>query len=667
MPITLNGTTGITTPGLTNTGTETISSGTANGVTYLNASKVLTSGSSLTFDGSNLGVGTSSPNSIGGNSNAKYFGVSGDGALNSADGRIILVNPRAYASIAAGSTTAGRIYFQLLNGSGGAVTDGAYITGIASGSGGASGYGVDLGFYTKVDNGASSQRMLLDASGNLGIGTSSPVEKLQVSGGGLKVTGASTAASGSGAGVYLNYVSGSNYGEVLALDQGVAWKTLRLNAGDIQFYIAGGEQMRLNSSGNLGIGTTSPGYKLTVAGASGSAVVSLLETGVRSWGIRAGGTATNTFDIADFTAGATRLTIDSSGNLGLGVTPSAWYSTFKAFQFGGYGSSVFGRSENNSAGIASNAYVDSAGNWKYINSNYASYYQQLNGAHAWYYAASGTAGNAITFTQVMSTDTSARLTMDRVADSAFTVRLTGNQDYFGIWASNGVASGGSGTSKGRIGLYYDNNLGNENGAIEFTRGGTATDGNILFRANGSERARITSGGLLLVGTTTAGYGLFTTQRVTINPNQDGMVVAPLSQNFSAYTVQGNNDTGTRYAMYIANGSSTAVGNISFTSSATAYNTSSDRRLKENVAQSDDAGSLIDAIEVVKHDWKVGGHVRYGVIAQDLHDVVPEAVTVGDSEDVEALKNPWGVDYSKLVPMLVKEIQSLRARLAAAGI
>jgi hypothetical protein len=45
-----------------------------------------------------------------------------------------------------------------------------------------------------------------------------------------------------------------------------------------------------------------------------------LESGVRSWGIRAGGTATNTFDIADFTAAATRLTIDSSGNLGIGTT-----------------------------------------------------------------------------------------------------------------------------------------------------------------------------------------------------------------------------------------------------------------------------------------------------------------------------------------------------------
>ena len=67
----------------------------------------------------------------------------------------------------------------------------------------------------------------------------------------------------------------------------------------------------------LGVGTTSPGYKFTVAGGGGSATVSLLETGVRSWGIRAGGSTTNSFDIADFTAGSSRLSIDSSGKVSI--------------------------------------------------------------------------------------------------------------------------------------------------------------------------------------------------------------------------------------------------------------------------------------------------------------------------------------------------------------
>jgi hypothetical protein len=411
----------------------------------------------------------------------------------------------------------------------------------------------------------------------------------------------------------------------------------------MSWYVSGSEQMRLTSTG-LGIGTSSPGYKLTVAGASGSAVVNLLETGVRSWGLRAGGTATNTFDIADFTAGATRLTIDSSGNLGLGVTPSAWGTT-KALEFS-YGS--FSANASLGTDVAGNCYYNGT-NWIYRATGVALRYYQATAGHSWY-VASGTAGNNISFGDAkMTLDASGNLGVGTTTPASG-VRLHVDASGGGTIRVTRLAS--SATAYGQL----------ENDGTDSTLTST---GALIFQTGSSPapRARITSGGVFLVGTATAGYGLFSTQRVTINPNQDGIVVAPLSENFSAYTVQGNNDTGTRYAMYIANGSSTAVGNISFTSSATAYNTSSDRRLKENVDQSDDAGSLIDAIEVVKHDWKVGGHVRYGVIAQDLHDVVPEAVTVGDSEDVEALKNPWGVDYSKLVPMLVKEIQSLRARVA----
>lgn len=103
-----------------------------------------------------------------------------------------------------------------------------------------------------------------------------------------------------------------------------------------------------------------------------------------------------------------------------------------------------------------------------------------------------------------------------------------------------------------------------------------------------------------------------------------------------------------------------VGSITTSGSSTAYNVSSDVRLKTNIFPADDAGSLLDAINVVQFDWKTGGHSRYGVIAQELNTVVPEAV----SEGADEMERPWGVDYSKLVPLLVKEIQSLRARVAA---
>ena len=114
------------------------------------------------------------------------------------------------------------------------------------------------------------------------------------------------------------------------------------------------------------------------------------------------------------------------------------------------------------------------------------------------------------------------------------------------------------------------------------------------------------------------------------------------------------------ALQTLNSSGTIIGGISTTNTATSFNTSSDQRLKENIADADDAGSKIDAIQVRKHDWKAdGSHQDYGMIAQELQTVAPEAVS-GDADSDEMM----GVDYSKLVPMLVKEIQSLRARVNA---
>ena len=165
-------------------------------------------------------------------------------------------------------------------------------------------------------------------------------------------------------------------------------------------------------------------------------------------------------------------------------------------------------------------------------------------------------------------------------------------------------------------------------------------------ATPAERARITADGDLYVGGSVNSYN----SRVHLFSNASGNNI-----------IESHQITGSNAPHCIFINSNGAVGSIYTNGSATSFNTSSDRRLKENIAPADDAGSVIDAIAVVKHDWKVGGHTRYGMIAQDLHQVAPEAVSVGD--DGDEVKSPWGVDYSKLVPMLVKEIQSLRARVA----
>ena len=108
-----------------------------------------------------------------------------------------------------------------------------------------------------------------------------------------------------------------------------------------------------------------------------------------------------------------------------------------------------------------------------------------------------------------------------------------------------------------------------------------------------------------------------------------------------------------------NGSGNTIGYIgNVNNNSTLYSQSSDGRLKTNIADSADAGSRIDAIQVRQFDWKADGiHQDYGMVAQELQTVAPEAVF--EPEDANDM---MGVDYSKLVPMLVKEIQSLRARV-----
>lgn len=125
-----------------------------------------------------------------------------------------------------------------------------------------------------------------------------------------------------------------------------------------------------------------------------------------------------------------------------------------------------------------------------------------------------------------------------------------------------------------------------------------------------------------------------------------------------YNSQAYVNAGSYYHFNFIDGS-TSHGSITSNGTNTAYNTSSDARLKFNILPADAAGLLIDAIQVRKFDWKVNGsHQRYGVVAQEIEKIFPECVTVGIDDDATL-----AVDYSKLVPLLVKEVQSLRQRVA----
>jgi hypothetical protein len=222
--------------------------------------------------------------------------------------------------------------------------------------------------------------------------------------------------------------------------------------------VAGSTAMTLNSTG-LGVGVT-PSYRLhVVQNASNrtgwfegsntlgtSLMLKNTSAGGGEWSLLSFGSGNaegaGNFGIANL--GGNRFSIDSSGNVGVGVTPSAWLaSSYKAIQVNTTGVlASFGSGSNQSTRLANNWFSNTSGVDTYITSNFATVYQQNSGQHQWYTAASGTAGNAITFTQAMTLDASGNLLVGLTAagttaaktiqianGTAPTANVTGGQLY----------------------------------------------------------------------------------------------------------------------------------------------------------------------------------------------------------------------------------------------
>jgi hypothetical protein len=206
-----------------------------------------------------------------------------------------------------------------------------------------------------------------------------------------------------------------------------------------------GSSLLLNSQslGNVGIGATSPGARLTVAGVAPAAsspatypgTIQINETALSTLQSTGGlefrgavfgsgyGSKITSSDTGDLLFGnrsnsaawTKTMHLSASGNLGLGVTPSAWSANYKAIQSGN-GSAFAGFNGNDQTFVVSNAYNDGA--WKYKNSAGAGRYTiqgVANGVHAWFTAPSGTAGDAITFTQAMTLDASGNLLVGKTS------------------------------------------------------------------------------------------------------------------------------------------------------------------------------------------------------------------------------------------------------------
>ena len=338
-------------------GSITLTTGTANGVPYLNASKVLTSGAVLTFDGTTL-------------SSTKFAG-----ALNGT----------------VGATTP---------------TTGAFTTvttsGLAAFGGALSAYAVQV--TTTGNNGISvnngtNQIFLGSTGGAASVGTLTAHDFQVIRNGatisnftatGLAVTGT---LSATGSGTLTN---------------------LLLTAGTLPG--AGNPSIALRSSDN------------TVYLQSGSANSTVLSDSAQNAMYIASATS-HIWNISN----VEKARIDSSGNLGLGVTPSAWSSASRPALQLTNGAALFSRT--GSTFLGQNFFYNASDAGTYIANGFATVYNQASGQHQWYNAPSGTAGNAAALTQAMTLDASGNL---GIGTSSPAVRLQSNIATSGLPVTSGT-------------------------------------------------------------------------------------------------------------------------------------------------------------------------------------------------------------------------------------
>jgi hypothetical protein len=468
----------------------------------------------------------------------------------------------------------------------------------------------------------------------------------------------------------------------------------------------------VDASGNVGIGLSSPAAKLQVkTGANQNFVVNTqggelsIESANDAYSagapIRYYATAHTWF------SGANTMRLDASGNLGLGVTPSAW-SGFRAFDISNVGClAVFP-----SFGVAlfRNAYYDGSV-YRYKISSAASYYDQdSNGVHAWFNAPSGTAGATTSITSgraysvttlgsttlgewqaffsaltgipsigqtVTATATGtlaggATVTQIAVFTQAMTLDASGNlvvgstttTGRFSANTGDGVVSLrnfnlviGSGTGSA---IDFLNEARNAvvDGGMRATNLSLSASGAtpLLMYTNATERARITSGGEVL-------FGL----NAQTNTPANGFVFQNLGTTSSQVLIGHSNSSGsgTYYEAYFYD--STVIGSVTQNgTTGVLYNITSDYRLKTVTGPVTDAGSRIDALEPVEYTWKANGSSARGFLAHKFQEVYPNSVT-GQKDAIDAEGNPvyqnMQASTSEVIADLVAELQSLRARVA----
>ena len=195
-----------------------------------------------------------------------------------------------------------------------------------------------------------------------------------------------------------------------------------------------------------------------------------------------------------------------------------------------------------------------------------------------------------------------------------------------------------------------------------------TDNTMSFRANDNVGMTVDSNGRIQI--TSDGQASFTSDAsLEVRGQNAPLVKFNHTQNADEVVLQIRHDQArsgqTATMVQILNNSNSEVGTIKANVSATAFNTSSDYRLKENVNYNFDATSRLKQLKPCRFNFKIDAdNTVDGFLAHEVSSIVPEAISgEKDATNEDGSIKPQGIDQSKLVPLLVKTVQELEARIA----